>query len=123
MTSDTVTFALREQRVSDCVQRNDPGRVAALDGCLGHAIDHARFFALGDGGASRCFDRAQSLCAVIAHAGKSFGGGLPELRRELERHGVGEPLWVEVPKSRFITLRGFVSAGIACVGERKLQCE
>jgi diacylglycerol kinase family enzyme len=39
--------------------------------------------------------------AVIAHAGKSFGGGLPELRRELERHGVGEPLWVEVPKSRF----------------------
>jgi YegS/Rv2252/BmrU family lipid kinase len=39
--------------------------------------------------------------AVIAHAGKTFGGGLPELRRELERQGVGEPLWVEVPKSRF----------------------
>jgi diacylglycerol kinase (ATP) len=29
--------------------------------------------------------------AVIAHAGKSFGGGLPELRRELERQGVVEP--------------------------------
>ena len=39
--------------------------------------------------------------AVIAHAGKTFGGGLPELRRELERQGVDEPLWVEVPKSRF----------------------
>jgi diacylglycerol kinase (ATP) len=39
--------------------------------------------------------------AVIAHAGKSFGGGLPELRRELERQGVGDPLWIEVPKSRY----------------------
>jgi len=39
--------------------------------------------------------------AVIAHAGKSFGGGLPELRRELERRGFEDPLWVEVPKSRF----------------------
>jgi diacylglycerol kinase (ATP) len=41
--------------------------------------------------------------AVIAHAGKSFGGGLPELRRELERQGVDDPLWIEVPKSRFAT--------------------
>jgi YegS/Rv2252/BmrU family lipid kinase len=39
--------------------------------------------------------------AVIAHAGKSFDGGLPELRRELERQGVGDPLWIEIPKSRF----------------------
>jgi YegS/Rv2252/BmrU family lipid kinase len=39
--------------------------------------------------------------AVIAHAGKSFGGGLPELRRELKRQGVDDPLWIEVPKSRF----------------------
>jgi diacylglycerol kinase (ATP) len=39
--------------------------------------------------------------AVVAHAGKSFGGGLPELRRELERQGVDDPLWVEVPKSKF----------------------
>jgi YegS/Rv2252/BmrU family lipid kinase len=39
--------------------------------------------------------------AVIAHAGKSFDGGLPELRRELERQGVVDPLWIEVPKSRF----------------------
>lgn len=38
--------------------------------------------------------------AVIAHAGKSIDGGLPELRRTLERHGVADPLWVEVPKSR-----------------------
>jgi YegS/Rv2252/BmrU family lipid kinase len=39
--------------------------------------------------------------AVIAHAAKTFGGGLPELRRELERRGVVDPLWIEVPKSRF----------------------
>ncbi len=39
--------------------------------------------------------------AVLAHAGKSLGGGLPELRRELERQGVADPLWIEVPKSRF----------------------
>jgi YegS/Rv2252/BmrU family lipid kinase len=38
--------------------------------------------------------------AVVAHAGKTFGGGLLELRRELERQGVTEPLWYEVPKSR-----------------------
>lgn len=41
-----------------------------------------------------------STVAVIAHAGKSIGGGLPELRRTLARHGVHDPLWVEVPKSR-----------------------
>jgi YegS/Rv2252/BmrU family lipid kinase len=38
--------------------------------------------------------------AVIAHAGKTFGGGLPELRRELGRQGVEGPLWREVPKSK-----------------------
>jgi len=40
--------------------------------------------------------------AVVAHAGKTFGGGLTELRRELERQGVADPFWVEVPKSRFV---------------------
>ena len=39
--------------------------------------------------------------AVVAHAGKSFGGGLTELRREFERQGVDDPMWIEVPKSRF----------------------
>ena len=38
--------------------------------------------------------------AVIAHAGKSTGGGLVELRRVLEQAGVADPLWYEVPKSR-----------------------
>lgn len=38
--------------------------------------------------------------AVVAHSGKSLGGGLPELRRTLARHGVTDPLWVEVPKSK-----------------------
>ncbi len=38
--------------------------------------------------------------AVIAHAGKSIEGGLPQLRRELASHGVTHPLWVEVPKSK-----------------------
>ena len=41
-----------------------------------------------------------SRIAVIAHAGKSIEGGLPELRRTLARHGVTGPLWAEVPKSR-----------------------
>jgi diacylglycerol kinase (ATP) len=38
--------------------------------------------------------------AVIAHAGKTFDGGLAELRRELEKQGVDRPLWFEVPKSK-----------------------
>jgi diacylglycerol kinase (ATP) len=38
--------------------------------------------------------------AVVAHSGKTLGGGLPELRRALEAEGVAEPFWCEVPKSR-----------------------
>ena len=38
--------------------------------------------------------------AVVAHAGKSVGGGLVELRRVLEAAGIADPLWYEVPKSR-----------------------
>jgi diacylglycerol kinase (ATP) len=38
--------------------------------------------------------------AVVAHSGKTLGGGLPELRRELAAQGVDDPLWYEVPKSR-----------------------
>jgi diacylglycerol kinase (ATP) len=38
--------------------------------------------------------------AVIAHAGKTFGGGLAELRGELAKHGIEKPLWFEVPKSK-----------------------
>ena len=37
---------------------------------------------------------------VIAHKGKTMGGGLLELRRTLERAGVADPAWYEVPKSR-----------------------
>lgn len=38
--------------------------------------------------------------AVVAHAGKTLGGGLPELRRTLGAAGVSDPLWTEVPKSK-----------------------
>jgi diacylglycerol kinase (ATP) len=38
--------------------------------------------------------------AVIAHAGKTLEGGLPELRRVLADEGVADPLWCEVSKSR-----------------------
>jgi diacylglycerol kinase (ATP) len=38
--------------------------------------------------------------AVVAHLGKTFGGGLSELRRLLAEAGVTDPLWYEVPKSR-----------------------
>ena len=41
-----------------------------------------------------------SRIAVVAHAGKSFGGGLGELREVLASHGHVDPLWYEVPKSR-----------------------
>src|SRR5580765_6846277 len=45
-------------------------------------------------------ERQMSKIAVIAHAGKTFGGGLLELRRELERQGIEDPFWREVPKSK-----------------------
>jgi diacylglycerol kinase (ATP) len=38
--------------------------------------------------------------AVVAHARKSFGGGLPELRKVLADEGVTDPLWYEVRKSK-----------------------
>jgi hypothetical protein len=34
--------------------------------------------------------------AVVAHAGKSLGGGLGELREVLAREGFADPLWYEV---------------------------
>lgn len=40
------------------------------------------------------------VVAVVAHAGKTFGGGLPELRRVLADAGCGDPIWHEVNKSR-----------------------
>ena len=39
--------------------------------------------------------------AVVAHAGKTIGGGLDELRAMLAKAGVEDPIWTEVPKSRF----------------------
>ncbi len=41
-----------------------------------------------------------SPVAVIAHSGKTLDGGLPELRKALERQGATDVLWYEVPKSR-----------------------
>jgi diacylglycerol kinase (ATP) len=38
--------------------------------------------------------------AVIAHAGKTMGGGLPELRRVLGEEGVTDLRWCEVPKAK-----------------------
>ena len=38
--------------------------------------------------------------AVVAHARKTLGGGLPELRQLLAQAGITDPLWYEVPKSR-----------------------
>src|SRR4051812_21694356 len=44
--------------------------------------------------------RAAIRVGVVAHAGKTFGGGLEELRKVLARAGHSRPLWCEVPKSR-----------------------
>lgn len=38
--------------------------------------------------------------AVVAHAGKTLGGGLDELRKVLAREGFADPIWHEVNKSR-----------------------
>jgi diacylglycerol kinase (ATP) len=38
--------------------------------------------------------------AVVANPSKTLGGGLLELRRELERAGITDPLWHEVAKSK-----------------------
>jgi diacylglycerol kinase (ATP) len=43
---------------------------------------------------------AMPKIAVVAHTGKSLGGGLGELRDVLAREGVADPLWYEVTKSR-----------------------
>ena len=43
--------------------------------------------------------------AVIAHAGKTIGGGLEELRDTLAGAGVSDPIWSEVPKSRLAPKR------------------
>ena len=41
--------------------------------------------------------------AVIAHRKKSLGEGLPELRRALAVHGVPDPTWYEISKSKEAT--------------------
>ena len=51
-----------------------------------------------------------SKVAVLAHARKSFGGGLPELREVLAREGVTDPLWYEVNKSRRAPKRARLAA-------------
>ena len=38
--------------------------------------------------------------AVIAHSGKTFGGGIGELRDLLDAAGITNPLWYEVAKSK-----------------------
>jgi diacylglycerol kinase (ATP) len=43
--------------------------------------------------------RTRISVAVVAHAGKTFGGGLKELRKVLAAAGHPEPIWYEVPKS------------------------
>jgi diacylglycerol kinase (ATP) len=43
--------------------------------------------------------------AVIAHRKKSLGEGLPELRRTLAVHGVPDPAWYEISKSKEATTR------------------
>jgi diacylglycerol kinase family enzyme len=46
-----------------------------------------------------------STVAVLAHARRSFGGGLRELREVLAREGVTDLLWYEVKKSRHVPKR------------------
>lgn len=41
--------------------------------------------------------------AVVAHSGKSLGGGLSQLREVLRARGVVDPLWMEIAKGRQAT--------------------
>jgi diacylglycerol kinase (ATP) len=43
---------------------------------------------------------ATRTVAVLAHEGKTLDGGLAQLRHTLARHGVTDPLWYEVAKSK-----------------------
>ena len=43
-----------------------------------------------------------TVVGVLAHSGKTLGGGLGALRTLLAQHGVDDPLWREVPKSKFV---------------------
>jgi diacylglycerol kinase (ATP) len=43
---------------------------------------------------------ARKKVAVVAHSGKTLGGGLSELRRLLRQAGYPRPIWREVSKSR-----------------------
>jgi diacylglycerol kinase (ATP) len=42
---------------------------------------------------------------VLAHSAKTLGGGLEELRKTLATHGITDPMWYEVPKSRLVPER------------------
>ena len=44
--------------------------------------------------------RNATKVSVVAHSGKTLGGGLLELRRALAAEGIGHPMWSEVSKSR-----------------------
>ena len=43
-----------------------------------------------------------TVVGVLAHSGKTLGGGLGALRTLLAQHGVDDPQWREVPKSKFV---------------------
>lgn len=42
---------------------------------------------------------------VLAHSAKTLGGGLDELRKTLAAHGISDPMWYEVTKSRLASER------------------
>jgi YegS/Rv2252/BmrU family lipid kinase len=51
---------------------------------------------------------------VVANPRKQLGGGLDALREALAEHGVDDPLWREVPKSKFApkAVAEFLEAGV-----------
>ena len=67
-------------------------------GCLAVAL--ALFVARVVGVVVENRKQRMTKVAVVAHSGKTVGGGLGELRAELAAHGVDKPLWFEVPKSK-----------------------
>ena len=77
-------------------------RAACCSACAPARVAARRAYRSGGRGRKRpaLRERPVTTVAVVAHPGKSLGGGLGELRDELARAGVADPIWYEVPKSK-----------------------
>src|SRR5271170_2364060 len=72
---DFATPTKRLQSGRKYIQSHDPRGIATFDGGSGHAVDHARLFALRDRHTAGLFHLTQALRAVLAHTGHQHADG------------------------------------------------